>query len=139
MVRHYQDHRGYVRDVKDGKLISRRVAFREVYRKNREAYPLPFRYYIVHHRDGNKLNNSPDNLELLTREKHERLHSRLSLAQLRDNELRVRRDRGWERVYFSFIASVALLVFAFFRVSLLLVLLGVFFGVYSFWLYSRLR
>lgn len=29
----------------------------------------------VHHRDENKSNNSPDNLEVLTKEKHSRLHS----------------------------------------------------------------
>ena len=30
--------------------------------------------YVVHHRDGNKLNNRPENLQVMKKGKHSRLH-----------------------------------------------------------------
>ena len=33
--------------------------------------------YMVHHKDGNKLNNTPDNLEVLTKAEHTRVHNLL--------------------------------------------------------------
>lgn len=68
------DENGYKRN-KDGKLTSRSVAYNKIYRKNRDKYPLPFSSYEVHHRSRNKLNNRADNLDIVTREEHERIHS----------------------------------------------------------------
>lgn len=43
---------------------------------------------IVHHKDGNRSNNHPDNLELKTRSKHARDH------RLKDTHKRKRNDKG---------------------------------------------
>ena len=65
--------RGYERDGYD-KLIHRKVAYRNIY-----SYPNKhnrrFREYDVHHKDRNKLNNSKDNLEILTRKEHKARHN----------------------------------------------------------------
>jgi len=70
------DEKGYIRgDIAKSDLISRQIAYKYIYQKNREEYPLPFSLYQVHHIDGNKLNNDPSNLQILTRPEHELLHS----------------------------------------------------------------
>lgn len=63
------DKNGYERQ--DGKLVHRVVAFHSLYNK---FYPLRFREYQVHHKDGNKLNNRASNLQILTREEHKEVH-----------------------------------------------------------------
>ena len=68
------DERGYKRYKKDNRLIHRDIAFLEVYRKNRASYQRRFSEYDVHHIDGNKLNNSPENLILKPRSTHELTH-----------------------------------------------------------------
>lgn len=57
-------------------LISRKVAYKEIYKKNRDKYPLKFRDYIVHHIDGDKLNNSVKNLYICIKEEHNALHNK---------------------------------------------------------------
>jgi len=56
-----------------GKLIHRDIAYKEIYQ-----YPLKhklrFGDYDIHHIDKNKLNNSVENLEILTREQHKKKH-----------------------------------------------------------------
>lgn len=37
--------------------------------------------YVVHHKDFDRLNNSPDNLEVMTHEEHQRLHTTLNPAK----------------------------------------------------------
>ena len=47
---------------------------REIYLADRMEYYLPFEKYVVHHRNGNKLDNSIKNLVLMTRTEHQRFH-----------------------------------------------------------------
>jgi len=65
---------GYLVFKDSGKLVHRWVAFYKIYLKNKYHYFLPFRYYQVHHIDGNKLNNNVENLEIITKGKHGKLH-----------------------------------------------------------------
>lgn len=37
---------------------------------------------VVHHKDGNKLNNSVDNLEVLTQSEHAKIHAKVKHTQL---------------------------------------------------------
>ena len=67
------DENGYARK-KHSSLIHRQNAYKYLYLKNREKYPLPFSAYVVHHIDGDKLNNHSRNLELLTPEAHRKVH-----------------------------------------------------------------
>lgn len=65
------DNNGYERDG-FGILVHRKVAWEKLY--NRLNHPNKFGSYDVHHKDRNKRNNSPDNLEILTREEHRIKH-----------------------------------------------------------------
>lgn len=67
------DNRGYERDG-FGKLVHRKVAFKHLY--DYPKYPKRFRSYDVHHIDGNKLNNSKNNLQILTRKEHKKIHGK---------------------------------------------------------------
>ena len=68
----YEDQRGYIRDGYN-KLIHRKIAYKHLYNYP-EEHPLRFSEYDIHHIDRNKKNNSPDNLEILTREEHKAKH-----------------------------------------------------------------
>lgn len=70
----YIDNKGYKRYKKDDRLVHRDIAFLKVYRKNKASYPRRFSEYDVHHMDGNKLNNNPQNLILKPRETHHLTH-----------------------------------------------------------------
>lgn len=74
------DINGYKREGtnRGSDLIHRQVAYKEIYLKNKEEYPMPFRKYVVHHKDGNKLNNDVSNLQILTKEEHYYLHKKIT-------------------------------------------------------------
>ena len=73
----YLDHLGYYRFRNSGILVHRVIAHKE-YLAHPEKYPLPFGAYTVHHKDGCRTNNRPNNLEILSREEHKELHPHLT-------------------------------------------------------------
>ncbi|MHA1996607.1 MAG: HNH endonuclease [Promethearchaeota archaeon] len=68
----YIDRRGYLRWVKNDKLCHRDIAFK--HRHEYRAAGVRFGECDVHHRDENKFNNNPENLDVLTREQHQLEH-----------------------------------------------------------------
>ena len=70
----YIDKNGYYRRKADDRLLHRNVAYFQIYLKNRDKYPLPFKKYIVHHKDGNKRNSYPNNLEIMLPGEHKTHH-----------------------------------------------------------------
>lgn len=72
----YRDKNGYWRgNPEHSDQISRQIAHKEIYLKDRDKYPLSFREYVVHHIDTEKNNNSVKNLYLCTQKEHELIHS----------------------------------------------------------------
>jgi len=69
MAKTYIDKKGYKRYSNSGKSVHRYVASRKVGGKIGKGR-------VVHHRDGNKRNNSRSNLQIMSRSSHSRLHSR---------------------------------------------------------------
>ena len=92
------DTRGYERNGY-GKLIHRDLAYNHIYKDGYKdgEYARKFREYDVHHIDGNKRNNSLDNLQILTREEHEGIHrrerkkKRLTMTVHRNNSIKGKR------------------------------------------------
>jgi len=71
---YYKTRQGYLCFKNSDKPLHRYIAKKEIWEKNRKKYPLEFWEYTVHHKDGDKLNNKSENLELLTRIEHETKH-----------------------------------------------------------------
>jgi len=75
IYRHYQfepayiDQFGYQRNGY-GQLIHRKVAYKYLYTSDMGR----FSQYIVHHKDRNKLNNSPENLQIMMQLEHSKVH-----------------------------------------------------------------
>lgn len=110
------DKKGYPRYRKNGKLVHRSMAYKYIYLKNMGKYPLPFRKYIVHHKDGNKRNYHSSNLEILTPTEHRTTHGIINVERFVDYiELFRNEDdrRNLSRIfgYFLLIAGVLSLLF----------------------------
>ncbi|MCG2717931.1 MAG: HNH endonuclease [Nanoarchaeota archaeon] len=86
MEEHYLDDKGYFRYTSTDRLIHRVIAYEYLYLQNPEDYPLGFCNYVIHHKDENKVNNFPSNLQILTREEHDKIHAaqRTTLTDLID-------------------------------------------------------
>ena len=66
----YIDNNGYLRFNDSNKLVHRWIAEKNIGRK---LYPDE----VVHHQDGNKLNNSPNNLQVFSsQDEHHSLHQK---------------------------------------------------------------
>lgn len=70
----YKDKNGYKRKDDNSNLWHRKIAYYKIYLKDRKKYPLPFSEYEIHHIDGDKDNNSIENLAILTPEEHIDVH-----------------------------------------------------------------
>jgi hypothetical protein len=70
----FQDHKGYLRWKDSNRLVHRTIAYKQIYLKNEEKYPLDFKDYQIHHKDQDKTNNRVENLELKERKAHEEEH-----------------------------------------------------------------
>lgn len=68
----YIDSNGYLRWKDSNRLCHRDIAWDANLRG-----PGKFGELDIHHKDGNKFNNSPANLEVLTREAHQREHDQI--------------------------------------------------------------
>jgi|SRR3989344_8892947 len=84
----YIDEQGYRRWNKSHDRVHRTIAYKAIYLKEREKYPLEFKEYQVHHKDKNKENNRVENLELVHRAEHEKKHGivrreRLEIAYMK--------------------------------------------------------
>lgn len=72
----YTDTNGYYRWKDNNRLVHRDIAFNEIYKKLYREGKLKerFREYIVHHKDMNKLNNNVNNLEIMKKSEHQKIH-----------------------------------------------------------------
>lgn len=76
MAKTYVDERGYKRFKSSGKLVHRYVAYKHIYKKRALfQYPGGFGRYEIHHKNGNKLDNRVDNLQIVTHSEHQRIHN----------------------------------------------------------------
>lgn len=70
----YIDGNGYLRWKVNDRLCHRDVAYKNV----QNGTGIPFRECDVHHVDGNKWNDDPSNLEILSRDAHDDRHDRVA-------------------------------------------------------------
>lgn len=79
MGKTYLDDNGYLRFADSNKLVHRWMAYKKLY--SRRKFKHPFKYYIIHHKDRNKRNNSSRNLQILTKRRHDKIHKRYTGKQ----------------------------------------------------------
>jgi hypothetical protein len=59
----------------EGKKLSRDIARKYIYVRNKEKYPLPFEEYKIYHIDGKLFNDAVENMYLCTKEQRNALYS----------------------------------------------------------------
>ena len=59
----------------EGKKLSRDIARRYIYVRNKEKYPLPFEEYKIYHIDGKLFNDAVENIYLCTKEQRNALYA----------------------------------------------------------------
>lgn len=101
----YKDENGYLRDKEDGGLVHRKVAFKK-FQENPEDYDMPFSKYEIHHVDGDKLNNTPDNLEIVTKEEHRRIHNIVD-----NSNISYSNTSSFGRIFFGILFAVMIILF----------------------------
>ena len=82
--KYYVDDNGYYRFKDSNKLVHRFIAYKYVYMPNKDRYNLKFSEYQIHHKDGNKLDNRSENLELLDPYDHKTEHSPVLIKLFRE-------------------------------------------------------
>jgi len=87
--------KGYRRFKSNKELVHRWKARTKIYNLNKayykEKYPNhSFRQLVVHHKDGNKLNNSLKNLEIMTQEEHDDIHTDFNYGKRRFSRRKLR-------------------------------------------------
>jgi hypothetical protein len=68
----FVDYNGYLRWKADKRLCHRDIAYNHVYRKG--SFDKKFSDYDVHHKNENKFDNNPKNLEVIKRKEHKLEH-----------------------------------------------------------------
>jgi len=68
----FVDNNGYLRWKSKNRLCHRDIAYSHVYEGG--SYPKRFSDYDIHHKDGNKFNNNPDNIDIVSRDAHDLEH-----------------------------------------------------------------
>ena len=91
-----KNKKGYMEEANHSNLWHRKVAYYKIYLKDRKKYPLPFSEYEIHHKDGNKLHNNPDNLELLSPEEHIDKHLEF---ERQNNEFKEKNKKEYDLTY----------------------------------------
>jgi len=78
----YKENQG-----KGSQLVHRRIAFAEIYLPNLKVYPYDFEEYEIHHKNKDKLDNRPDNLELKLPADHYYTHFTKDHKRIKDAQL----------------------------------------------------
>lgn len=132
------DNDGYIREkIKHSNLVSRQIAYQQIYLKNKEKYPLKFIKYQVHHKDHNKLNNEISNLVLVTSEQHKEIHERSNAKE--NVTIHSKTHVGKVITWLLFILFFILLIFTIlffvlfsFNLKFIFLLFGMLFGIVCF-------
>ena len=69
-----EDMRSYQEEIQYDD-VSFVVAYKNIFLKDKEYYPLSFGEYDIHHKDRDKDNKEISNLDIITRDEHEQIYN----------------------------------------------------------------